>query len=45
MKRWFIRVRRLWIKLNAMAEQSQTLQVDAKVLAEAPPVIHQPPLL
>ena len=44
MKRYYNRLRRLWIKLNKMAEQSQTLQVDAKVLSEAPPIIHQYPL-
>ncbi len=44
MKRCYNWLKRLWIKLNAMAEQSQTLKVDAKVLAEAPPNMHQFPL-
>jgi hypothetical protein len=36
MKRWYDWLKRLWTKLNRMAEQSQTLTIDVEVQARTP---------
>jgi hypothetical protein len=43
MKRFYNFIIKIWIKLNRAAEQSQTLQVDAKVQSRAPANTHQFP--
>ena len=36
MKRWYDWLKRLWTKLNRMAEHSQALTIDAEVQARTP---------
>jgi len=43
MKRCFNFLVKFWIKLNHMAERSQTLTVDADVLSRTPANTHQFP--